>query len=322
MKKNFKCDKENPNKIIQFIGEPEFLDIACQSISTIIYISTNENEKLNSFEKRSKQTLHRKGLIPILDSNNRIKFPTQNIFDPYSLFLISSLDSKSYQSNLYKEKVDKQLDYHPILSWIDVLGATRLSSVVYKINLIDSLFIQSFKQGIKQYVHLGSGFSTRGQRMNFDSTCTFYELDLPSTLTYKNKVFHKANIEFPNYGDQKLIQISCNLFNTKWIDQLVDSDFNPNLPTFWLVDGLFFNLDFSTIMEMGSLINSISCQKSKFFIQTLFNRNCLLETPNDDKYQAINVIDFLTSNGFGSNIQEFSENGNDNIYLYSTGNKT
>jgi methyltransferase (TIGR00027 family) len=102
-----------------------------------------------------------------------------------------------------------------------------------------------------QIVILGSGLDTRAFRLPLASTINLYEIDLPEIINYKlnilNGVMPKCNYH-PIKGDLK----------QEWADKLLESGYETNKPTVWLLEGLLMYLDETKVHQLLKTISELS----------------------------------------------------------------
>jgi methyltransferase (TIGR00027 family) len=95
------------------------------------------------------------------------------------------------------------------------------------------------KQKKSQVVILGAGLDTRAYRLqslSIGNHCV-YEVDFPTIIRYKEEVLK----------DEKpicsLTRIAGDLSNPRWASRLIESGFSPEMPTFWILEGVLYYLE-------------------------------------------------------------------------------
>jgi methyltransferase (TIGR00027 family) len=97
------------------------------------------------------------------------------------------------------------------------------ASIVARARFIEDLIIEQSRQGIGQYVILGSGLDTFAQRRpDIASKLQIFEIDQPDTLTWKQQRLIELNFGTPKY----LHFVPVNFETSSWWEQLVKSGFN------------------------------------------------------------------------------------------------
>ncbi|MBU8854952.1 class I SAM-dependent methyltransferase [Bacillus sp. FJAT-26377] len=140
--------------------------------------------------------------------------------------------------------------------------------VRYRTRYFDDLILQKIRQGIKQFVILGSGLDTRPIRLGAKGV-TFYELDQKHVLDYKAQQIKEFGYE------QNSIFIPCDYTDVDFIEKLKDKGFDPSLETFLLWEGNIFYLKYNNIFYvLNSLKHGIDTFELTFdyLSQKLINR--------------------------------------------------
>ena len=119
---------------------------------------------------------------------------------------------------------------------------------------------------VKQIVLLACGGDFRPYRLPFlhsmaPSDLTFYLLDVPHVLKYRNKCLKLLNKQPTT--PCKVVEIPADLSNEKWSPSLREAGFSINQPTLWLAEGFFHYL---TEQQIGLLFNRL--QQLSFSKQT------------------------------------------------------
>jgi len=355
-------------EFLENVGETSFWISATRSVVTAYYISTivsdeKDQSSLSEFEKRSIEILKRKNGSWV-DDRLKICYPMGKVFDPYSYYLLSNLDTQQFIIESYKfyfdsiydeyvkknqdkqvmskqELMDMQMDkfknnFHPIHSWNDIFSTFFFYFTAFRTSLIDRVFMESYEQGIRQFVIFGAGMDTRSIRMPFDATTTVYELDFPQILAFKQKVLAEAIKEIPPAGQNQTIYVPCDLSTNDLGQDLKNNGFNPNLPTLWVAEGLMFFLDTPTNERIGQVAKNNSASKSRFLIHKYYESSPTpmpFDYQDEDYYKLtsrvtnkvykwnfnINSKEFLEKNGFSQNYQEYLEQGEMvSLYSYAT----
>jgi methyltransferase (TIGR00027 family) len=91
---------------------------------------------------------------------------------------------------------------------------------------------------VKQVVLLGAGFDTRAFRLPLTADVTFFELDHRDVFETKERVLAEQGA----IADRARKLVPVDLTGV-WTDELTRSGFDPQAPTLWLAEGLFFYLE-------------------------------------------------------------------------------
>lgn len=110
-------------------------------------------------------------------------------------------------------------------------------------------------ESIKQIVILGSGLDTRAYRLSCLQGATVYEIDHADLLNYKQQVLSDVQ-PFPVHhlipGD----------LTKDWVSKLLDTEFEPTQPTFWLAEGVLMYLNESDVHYVLFSISHLSATGS------------------------------------------------------------
>lgn len=155
---------------------------------------------------------------------------------------------------LYKDEfVELFLDAATNQAAVDMAAAfTPLKEIVkIRTRYLDDKLDERFRSGCRQVVILGAGLDTRSARKRSPGV-TYFEIDHPSTLSFKKARFELANI----YTDTKFIYgdyVSDNLIN-----MLEDNEFNFDLQTHLIWEGNTMYLTAESMHHvMAGLSNNI-----------------------------------------------------------------
>lgn len=116
-----------------------------------------------------------------------------------------------------------------------------------------------------QIVMLGAGLCTRAYRFKplKKNHHLLFEIDLPKIIKYKKRILkdEKPLVE--------LKRISADLSQTRWFDKLKNAGFNPNIPTFWVLEGLLYYLNREDAISLLKSLNKLSKKGDKIFLDLM-----------------------------------------------------
>ncbi|MGW8956316.1 class I SAM-dependent methyltransferase [Paenibacillus sp. NPDC055715] len=113
--------------------------------------------------------------------------------------------------------------------------------VRYRTRYFDDKILEKIKQGVRQFVILGSGLDTRPIRLAHKDV-KFYEVEQAHVLEFKARQFQK-------YGyAQNSVFVPYEYTSVDFIDKLVELGFEPSLETFFLWEGNIFYLKYDNIL--------------------------------------------------------------------------
>eukprot|EP01119_Soliformovum_irregulare_P018987 TRINITY_DN5929_c0_g1_i1.p1 TRINITY_DN5929_c0_g1~~TRINITY_DN5929_c0_g1_i1.p1 ORF type:complete len:199 (-),score=52.96 TRINITY_DN5929_c0_g1_i1:72-668(-) len=120
--------------------------------------------------------------------------------------------------------------------------------------------------GIVQIVTLGCGMDTRSLRLDLPST-TFYEVDLPHVLQYKNDVLEPV-IQMEK-KERHRVSVSCDLSLDTWMESLKSHGFAPDQPSAWIMEGLVMYIERSSAIRLIQNAASLMSKSSRMIVHTL-----------------------------------------------------
>ena len=112
---------------------------------------------------------------------------------------------------------------------------------------------------VRQVVLLGAGFDTRAFRLPLTPDISFFELDHPETFEAKEPVLTAQGASTER--ERKLLSVDL---SEVWADQLSSVGFDPQSPTFWLAEGLFFYLQADEVQWVLRQASAVSRGPSLF----------------------------------------------------------
>lgn len=95
---------------------------------------------------------------------------------------------------------------------------------------------------VKQVVILGAGWDTRAYNLPPAAKVQVFEVDMGGIQQIKREVLQKAGVD-----NGHVIYVTTDFNKEAWVDSLKRHDFNPNLPTFFLWEGVTYYLDAETV---------------------------------------------------------------------------
>ena len=113
-----------------------------------------------------------------------------------------------------------------------------------------------------QIVFLGAGLDTRAYRFRpvQKGSHTIFELDLPLIIRYKEKVLHS---EEPLCS---LVRVPADLSDSTWTSKLMKSGFSPETPSFWVLGGLAYYIEWKKVVSLLQKLAEMSTANSQLFV--------------------------------------------------------
>ena len=89
-----------------------------------------------------------------------------------------------------------------------------------------------------QIVMMGCGGDTRAFRLSFpiESNIIIYEIDIPSVIEYREKIFPQHNLYPPS--NIQIRRIGTDLRYKSWINDLISSGYDTNRKSIWMLEGI------------------------------------------------------------------------------------
>jgi methyltransferase (TIGR00027 family) len=119
--------------------------------------------------------------------------------------------------------------------------------------------VQKNITNVKQIVLLTCGGEFRPYRSSSSSDLTFYLLDIPYVLKYRQKCF--AQLDVPPTTSCNVVAVPCDLSNDEWSRLLCDAGFATDWPILWLAEGFFHYLTEQQIASLFKQIRQLSSSK-------------------------------------------------------------
>lgn len=131
----------------------------------------------------------------------------------------------------------------------------------------------SSASGFDQIVLLGAGLDTRSLRYPSRGATTFYELDLPLMINFKEHVL--ANCPRDVYSSHcqhahaDRVPVACDFEGDDWHAELLKSGFTATKPTLWVMEGLVFYLTDTAVHRMFAHVQNLSAVGSRILFDCL-----------------------------------------------------
>ncbi|MDD2798704.1 MAG: class I SAM-dependent methyltransferase [Bacteroidales bacterium] len=139
------------------------------------------------------------------------------------------------------------------------------ASIVARARYVEDLLMEQIKQGVSQYVILGSGLDTFAQRrLNEDTNLHIFEIDHPDTLTWKQERLKELGYGVPNY----LHFVPVDFETDSWYEALMKGKFDKNKKSVIASTGVTLYLTKEAII---STLNQIATFASGSTLAMTFN---------------------------------------------------
>jgi methyltransferase (TIGR00027 family) len=140
------------------------------------------------------------------------------------------------------------------LSWMAGKTPESVIPIVLRTRFFDD-FLQHVTNdlGIRQVVLLAAGLDTRAYRLNWPPGVRLIEVDQPDILAYKEAVLHEAGAQ----ATFARTAVGADL-TQPWTDNLLVHDFDPQVPTVWLLEGFLFYLPNDVIDHLLDTVTGLA----------------------------------------------------------------
>lgn len=158
------------------------------------------------------------------------KEPNPLIDDPYAEPLVRAVGI-----DFFTKLVDGELT----MDDADDGGAAKLMTgmMAVRTRFFDDFFTEATDSGVRQAVILASGLDSRAYRLPWPDGTTVYELDQPQVIAAKTATM--ADIGATPTCDRRVVAVDL---RADWPKALLDTGFNPKLPSAWSAEGLLVYL--------------------------------------------------------------------------------
>ncbi|MVU76403.1 SAM-dependent methyltransferase [Nocardia sp. ET3-3] len=127
------------------------------------------------------------------------------------------------------------------------------------VRLVDERFGEAIEAGCRQIVLLGAGLDTRAYRMDLPSDVHVYEIDLPELFAFKEPVLAAAHAT-PTCPRHVIVAD----LGGDWRKTLLDSGFDPSVPTYWVDEGSLGYLNNDWNQRVVRTLTELSAPGSRF----------------------------------------------------------
>lgn len=133
-----------------------------------------------------------------------------------------------------------------------------IDSFAVRTRFFDQFFTTAVNSGIRQVVILAAGLDSRAYRLPWPPGTVVYEVDLPTVLTFKAKVFSRLRVT-PLARHRP---VACDL-RDDWAAALRGNGFDTSRPTAWSAEGLLMYLPPDAQDHLFDSIRTLSAPRSQ-----------------------------------------------------------
>lgn len=122
---------------------------------------------------------------------------------------------------------------------------TNIANALHqRTHFCDEQALAAIAGGVKQMVFLGAGWDTRPYLLARQPQIKTFEIDTPDMQTIKRESIKSANI-----WTQHVTFVPVDFTHENWFDRLLESGFDPELPTFFLWEGVTYYLPEEAVLN-------------------------------------------------------------------------
>jgi methyltransferase (TIGR00027 family) len=159
---------------------------------------------------------------------------------------------------LFSDQWAKALAGEAGAAWIAQRTPESVVPIVLRTRYFDDFLLRIAEhENIRQIVILAAGLDTRAFRLTWPAGIRFFELDQENILGYKAHVLGMAGAK--PAGERSTIAVDL---TGKWQDVLVKSDFDPELPAGWLLEGFLYYLGKEKLVKILDEVCSLTAPGS------------------------------------------------------------
>jgi methyltransferase (TIGR00027 family) len=185
------------------------------------------------------------------------------ISDPYAKLFLDAAGDGIWQIYLDAEVPAELIDLDP--RFTERMQA-MLGYTACRTKFFDEYFLTAADDGIRQAVILAAGLDARAWRLAWPAGCVVYEIDQPKVLAFKTDTLesHQATPIASHVG----VGIDLRL---GWPTALVESGFDPSVPTAWSAEGLLPYLTADAQDLLFERVQSLSAPGSRVAVEAFTN---------------------------------------------------
>jgi methyltransferase (TIGR00027 family) len=144
------------------------------------------------------------------------------------------------------------------MKWIESRTPESVVTIVLRTRYFDD-FLQRItnEQDIHQVVLVAAGLDTRAFRLKWPDQTHVFELDQVEVMRYKNKILQNSGAKPTCHRHTIEADLS-----KPWVNKMMDSSFNPQEPSVWLLEGFLFYISNELVIQILDQVTSIAAYES------------------------------------------------------------
>jgi methyltransferase (TIGR00027 family) len=191
--------------------------------------------------------------------------PTTNPIAPTSRWMAAARARESERGDrLFDDPLAATLAGPEGFVWLERMESAARSESPGLYPVIRTRFFDDFlldacrRLGVRQVVLAAAGLDTRAFRLDWPSGTQMYELDLPEVLDAKEDVIEAAGAKAS--CERRTIRVD--LSQKTWPEALLDTGYQPERPSVWLIEGLLFYLTKPDVHELLEKVGALTATGS------------------------------------------------------------
>jgi methyltransferase (TIGR00027 family) len=185
------------------------------------------------------------------------------ISDPFAKLFLDAAGDGIWRIYLDAELPAELVDLDPELP---VRMQAMMGYTACRTKFFDEYFLAAAGAGIRQAVILAAGLDARAWRLAWPAGCVVYEIDQPKVLEFKTGTLESHQIA----PIATHVGVGIDL-RQDWPTALVESGFDPSLPTAWSAEGLLPYLTADAQDLLFDRIQSLSAPGSRIAVEAFTN---------------------------------------------------
>ena len=149
----------------------------------------------------------------------------------------------------------------------DHIRLTQNEYIIVRSHYVETFLLDSWcwKQKNSQIALLGAGLDSRAYRLKSleSNSHKIFEVDLPNVIEYKENLL-KGQTPMCD-----LTRVPLNLSESNWTTSMIDHGFKPELPTYWILEGLAYYMEKKDAFSLFTKAAEISSEESQIFVDLM-----------------------------------------------------
>ena len=191
--------------------------------------------------------------------------PTINPIAPTSRWMAAARARESERTDrLFDDPLAAALAGPEGFAWLERMEAAARSDSPGLYPVIRTRFFDDFlldacrRLGVRQVILAAAGLDTRAFRLDWPPETRLYEIDLPEVLDSKEEVIEAAGAKAS--CERRTIRVD--LSQETWPEALLDTGYQPERPSVWLIEGLLFYLPRAAVHGLLEKVRALTATGS------------------------------------------------------------